>query len=61
MSYWSDNPELYDEIIFRRLVSEGIASEDDDSFEAVQKFMERPDSWKLAIEAERDYWEGMVP
>ena len=58
MSYWSHNPELYDEIIYNRLVEEGLVEEDDEReiFEIVHEFMQRPDSWKLAVEAERDYW-----
>jgi len=60
MSYWSHHPELYDQIIFDRLVAEGKANEDDDPFETVQEFVKQPDSWKLAVEAERDYWESMA-
>ena len=61
MSYWSHNPELYDEIIFNRLVAEGLVNEDcDDPYEAVRVFMEKPDSWKLAVEAERDYWVSKI-
>jgi len=60
MSYWSHNPELYDEIIFKRMVIEGLANEDDDPHEAVQKLMDMPDGWKTAIEAERDYWSDMA-
>lgn len=56
MSYWSDNPELYDEIIFREMVAKGLAQEDDDPAEAVNEFMKKPDSWKLASDAEQEYW-----
>jgi len=58
MSYWSHHPELYDEIIFNRMIQEGLASKDDDRpiYEIVGEFMKRPDSYKLAVEAERDYW-----
>ena len=60
MSYWSHHPELYDQIIFDEMVDKGLADEDDDPYEAVQEFMKKPDSWKLAVEAERDYWGGVV-
>ena len=62
MSYWSHNPELYDEIIFKRMVSEGLASEDDDRpiYEIVGEFVKKPDSYKLIVEAERDYWSDMT-
>lgn len=58
MSYWSHNPELYDEIIYKKLVADGLVSEEDDRpvYEIVQEFMDKPDSWRLAVEAERDYW-----
>jgi hypothetical protein len=57
MSYWSHYPEQYDQIIHDRLVDEGLASPDDeDVADVVSEFMKRPDSWKLATEAERDHW-----
>lgn len=56
MSYWSHHPELYDQIIFDRMVEKGLAKEDDDPFEAVQEYMKKPDSWRLATDAEADYW-----
>lgn len=62
MSYWSDNPELYDEIIFDRMVEDGLVSPDDDrpTYEIVNNFMKKPDSWKLASDAEADYWADKV-
>lgn len=58
MSYWSHNPELYTEIIFKEMIAKGLATEDDyeNIDEVVNNFLEKPDSWKLASEAERDYW-----
>ncbi len=58
MSYWSHNPELYDEIIFKEMVRHGLASEDDEQpiDDIVAEFLKLPDSWKLAMEAERNYW-----
>lgn len=61
MSYWAHNPELYEEIIYNRMVSEGLATgEEEDPAEVVNEFMEQPNSWKLAIDAERDYWSDMA-
>jgi len=60
MSYWSHSPELYNQIIFDRMVKEGLATEEDDPFEVVGIFVKQPDSYKLILEAERDYWSSEI-
>lgn len=60
MSYWSHHPELYDEIIFAEMVNQGLATGEEDVYETVAEFVKQPDSYKLIIEAERNYWSGRV-
>lgn len=62
MSYWSHHPEKYDEIIFEEMVAQGKASWEntEDISEAVSEFMKRPDSWKLASDAEGNYWADQI-
>lgn len=58
MSYWSHNPELYDEIIYNQMVVEGFATgEEEDIGEAVRIFMAScPVAYQLALRAEQEYW-----
>lgn len=58
MSYWANNPELYNEIIFRQMVVEGLANEDDDPGDAVCAFDEDPRFSGIALRAEQNYWAG---
>jgi len=60
MSYWSHNPERYDQIIFDEMVRQGKATEDEDACEAVAEFIKQPDAHKLIAEAEADYWAGRI-
>ena len=60
MSYWSHNSELYNEIIFKEMVARRLANEDDDPEIVVPEFMKKPDSWKLASNAEANYWGNKV-
>ena len=60
MSYWNQNPELYTEIIFKQMVHEGLAKEEEDVEKVVGGFLKQPDSWELAIRAEQEYWGSMV-
>ena len=56
MSYWSHNPELLDELIFRELLARGLATGDDDPFEAVSRCKDRPDFSEIVSTADREYW-----
>jgi len=61
MSYWSHNPELYTEIIFKEMIRKGIVLEDcEDVEEAVRKHLNEPDGWKTAVDAESAYWTYMA-
>jgi len=60
MSYWSHNPELYTEIIFREMIRRGLCNELDDPEEAVGNFKDDPNFYKIAIEAEREYWADII-
>jgi len=62
MSYWSHNPELYTEIIFKEMVRRGLASEEDfeNADEIVNTFLLKKDSWKLAVDAESSYFAGLM-
>jgi len=63
MSYWANNPELYDEIIFKQMIREGFATEEDgNDLENVVGFFlkNNPKAYKVALRAEQDYWGGMV-
>jgi len=56
MSYWSYNPELYDEIIFKEMVARGLCNEEDDIQEVIDNFKDDPRFTEIAIQAERNYW-----
>jgi len=60
--YWNCNPELYTEIIFKEMVKQGLAKEADyeNIEEIVNAFLLKPDSWKLAIDAESGYWADRI-
>ena len=60
MSFWSNNPELYDEIIFRQMVAEGLADEEDDPFETVHQFTKSPQFSAVAQRAEQEYWGSRI-
>ena len=60
MSYWSNNPELYDEIVFRQMVAESLANEDDDPGDTVSKFVKDPRFSAVAQRAEQDYWGSRI-
>ncbi len=62
MSYWSHNPELYDEIIVKEAKARGIIDEDDEQFnyDIVKKLEQRDDFSKICLSAERDYWGGKI-
>jgi hypothetical protein len=62
MSYWSHNPELYDEIIFKQMVAEGLANEDCEDFgEVVRIFIrDNPKSWETICRAEQNYWGSKI-
>jgi hypothetical protein len=56
MRYWACNPELYDEIIVQEMTSQGLASEDEDPYDVLERWKIMKDGWKIATEAERKYW-----
>lgn len=62
MSYWANHPELYDEIIFKQMIKEGLAKEED--FErlddVVREFVKKEDSYKVCLRAEQEYWESLI-
>jgi len=61
MSYWSHNPELYTEIIFKEMVHKGLVLEDcEDIEEVVREHLKTKDGYKTALDAEADYWGGMI-
>ncbi len=60
MSYWSHNPKLYDEIIFKRMVTEGVAKEEDleekEIWMIVDEYLANHKSFELAMRAESKHW-----
>ncbi len=60
MSYWAENPELYDEIIFKEMIIRGLCNSEDDPGEAVKNFINDPRFYEVAIEAEKDYWADKI-
>ena len=47
MSYWSHHPELYDEICFNEMVRQGLATEDEDMEEALDRLRKMPDGFLI--------------
>jgi hypothetical protein len=64
MSYWSENPELYDSIIVEELVRRGLITERDAHYEhpaiLVYQFKLRPDFYEICQAAEQAYWGDRV-
>ena len=62
MSYWSHNPELYDEIIITEARARGIIKEDDDreDYEIIKELFKRSDFSQIASVAEGDYWGSKI-
>jgi hypothetical protein len=60
MSYWSNNPEAYDEIIHQEMIRRGKATEDEDPFEAGQRLRDDPDEVDIVSTAEREYWADRI-
>jgi len=62
MSFWSNNPELYDEIIYKQMFAEGLVTvsydeaDPEDAYQAVVKLMLTKDGWKVAVRAEKEFW-----
>jgi predicted glycoside hydrolase/deacetylase ChbG (UPF0249 family) len=64
MSYWSENPELYDKIIVeellnRELISEAVAEAFED-YVIVHHFYTHPDFVDICTKAEQAYWGDRV-
>ncbi len=64
MSYWSENPELYDEIIINEARNKGLLTKEDfeeaSSRDIIEKLAKRPDFYKIAIAAEREFWGSKI-
>ena len=60
MSYWSHNPELLNQLIFEELVARGLADEDDDPFEEVERYRNQPVFDEVVMAADRNYWADKV-
>jgi hypothetical protein len=64
MSYWSNNPELYTEIVYKQMFKEGLVDipfdEADDPDDVVSKLIDSKDGYKVAMRAEQDYWGSRI-
>ncbi len=65
MSYWSNNPELYDQIIVDEAIARGIVSEElreekTDGDIVYDILIKREDFSEIALAAEGDYWGGRI-
>lgn len=64
MSYWSENPELYDEIIVDEAIRKGIVREEEreekTDGEIIQELLQRDSFTKIAIDAEAGYWGNRI-
>ena len=58
--FWNYNPELYTEIIFKEMVRRSLCNMLDDPGEAVNNFKNDPEFYKVALEAERNYWADKI-
>jgi len=58
MSYWSNNPELYDEITIKALPEEWREKVESDEIELSD--VPEEIQYKARIEGEREYWAGRV-
>ena len=58
--YWNCNPELYTEIIFKEMVRKGLCNDSDNPEEEVNNFKDDPEFYKIAIEAEKNYWADKI-
>jgi hypothetical protein len=64
MSYWSENPGLYDSIIVKELLRRGLVSELEreyyDDYNIVHQFYQHPDFHDICTKAEQAYWGDRV-
>ncbi len=64
MSYWSHNPELYDEIIVNEAIKKGAikeeAREEKSDGELVQELLQLSSFTKIAFDAEANYWGSLI-
>lgn len=54
-SFWSDNPELYDDLIIKEMIRRNLATEDEEPEVVLKRWNEREDSYTIAEEAEVGY------
>ena len=62
MSFWANNPELYDEIIVNEAKRRGIVAEDDEGldYEIMVQLAKRNDFYEVAEAAEADFWASKI-
>jgi len=58
MSYWSHNPELYDEIITKALPEEWREKVENGEIELTD--VPKDIFYRAAVEGEREYWAGLA-
>ncbi len=60
MSYWSNNVELYDQLIIEEMIKKGLATEDEDDHVILDRWDKHPDSAQISGDAESTYWSGLA-